>query len=175
MIAALADDGLWAVDVSGDRLLEIDRRHQRVGRAVRVDGLPTGVAAAGGRLWVMGQEFASVTVIDARSLERVAVLRFAPSELWPAGIIAGPRGIWLITGWRDELSLIDPRTLDGHRPRRDAAHRSARRNADSLWAIAPPKMAQGSFASIPRPSRPPSSICRGKTLSLRSPAGKPSR
>ena len=134
VIAALADDGLWAVDVSGDRLLEIDRRHQRVGRAVRVDGLPTGVAAAGGRLWVMGQEFASVTVIDARSLERVAVLRFAPSELWPTGIIAGPRGIWLITGWRDELSLIDPRTLDViarvETPRIEALAATA----DSLWA-----------------------------------------
>ena len=81
VIAALADGALWAVDVAGDRLLEIDRRHERVEREVRVSGLPTGVAAAGGRLWVVGQECASVTVIDARSLTVVAVLRFAPSEL----------------------------------------------------------------------------------------------
>jgi hypothetical protein len=112
VIAALADGAVWAVDVANDRLLELDRRQNRVEREVRVSGLPTGVAAAEGRLWVVGQEHASVTVVDARSLSSVAVLRFAPAELWPAGIVAGPRGIWLITGWRGEVSLIDPTTLE---------------------------------------------------------------
>lgn len=112
VIAALADGGVWAVDVAGDRLLELDRRQNRVQRELRVSGLPTGVAAAEGRLWVVGQEYATLTVVDALSLRSVAVLRFAPAELWPAGIVAGPRGIWLITGWRGEVSLIDPETLE---------------------------------------------------------------
>ena len=112
VIAALADGRVWAVDVAGDRLLEIDRRLDRVKREVRVSGLPTGMAAAVGRLWVIGQEYASVTVVDARSFRLLAVLRFGPSELWPAGIVAGPRGVWLITGWRGEVSLIDPNTLE---------------------------------------------------------------
>jgi hypothetical protein len=60
---------------------------------------------------VVGQEYATVAVVDARSLTSPAVLRFEAAELWPAGIVAGPRGIWLITGWRSEASLIDPETL----------------------------------------------------------------
>ena len=56
VIAALAEEGVWAVDMSADRLLEIDRLSDRVRREVRVSGLPTGMAAAAGRLWVIGQE-----------------------------------------------------------------------------------------------------------------------
>jgi hypothetical protein len=134
VIAALAEEGVWAVDVANDRLLEIDRSSNRVRREVRVSGLPTGMAAVAGRLWVIGQEYASVTVLDARTLRSVAVLRFASSELWPAGIVAGPRGIWLITGWRSETSLIDPETLAVVVRVRVPHVDSLAACADSIWA-----------------------------------------
>jgi hypothetical protein len=111
VIAALAQRALWAVDVSNDLLVEIDRGQQRVARETAVDGLPTAVAAAAGRLWAVGQQRASVTVVDAYSLRRVGVLGFEPAELWPGAIVSGPRGIWLLTGWRGEVTLIDAKTL----------------------------------------------------------------
>ena len=112
VIAALADGNVWAVDVAEDRLLEIDSRHGRVERETRVDGLPIGAAATPGRLWVVAQEHGSVTVVDARSLTPVAVLRFAAAELVPAAIVAAGRGVWLITNWGREVSMIDPETLE---------------------------------------------------------------
>ncbi len=112
VIAALADVNVWAVDVAEDRLLEIDARHGRVERETRVDGLPVGAAAVSGRLWVIGQEHGSVTVVDARSLTPIAVLRFAAAELVPAAIVAAGRGVWLITNWGREVSMIDPETLE---------------------------------------------------------------
>lgn len=112
VIAALADGHVWAVDVADDRLLEIDSRHDRVGRQTRVDGLPIGAAATSGRLWVIAQEHGSVTVVDARSLRSVAVLQFAAAELVPAAIVAAGRGIWLITNWGRKVSMIDPKTLE---------------------------------------------------------------
>ena len=39
VIATLADGGVWAVDVADDRLLEIDRRRNRVKRELRVERL----------------------------------------------------------------------------------------------------------------------------------------
>jgi DNA-binding beta-propeller fold protein YncE len=112
VIAALAQGHVWVVDVADDRLLEIDSRHDRVGRETRVDGLPMGAAATSGRLWVIAQEHGSVTVVDARSLRSVAVLRFAAAELVPAAIVAAGRGVWLITNWGREVSMIDPKTLE---------------------------------------------------------------
>ena len=112
VIAALADGNVWAVDVADDRLLEIDSRHGRVGRESRVDGLPIGAAATPGRLWVVAQEHGSVTVVDSRSLRSLAVLRFAAAELVPAAIVAAGRGVWLITNWGREVSMIDPETLE---------------------------------------------------------------
>ena len=143
VIATLADGGVWAVDVADDRLLEIDRRRNRVKRELRVSGLPTGVAATKGRLWVVGQEYASVTVADAGSLTSLAVLRFEAAELWPAGIVAGPRGIWLITGWRSEASLIDPKTLAVVARVRVPHVDSLAACADSIWAARSPDAGSG--------------------------------
>ena len=134
VIATLAGGGVWAVDVADDRLLEIDRAQNRVTRELRVSGLPTGVAATKGRLWVVGQEYASVNVVDAGSLTPLTVLRFEAAELWPAGIVAGPRGIWLITGWRSEASLIDPETLAVVARVRVPHVDSLAACADSIWA-----------------------------------------
>ena len=64
----------------------------------------------------------------------MGVLRFGPSELWPAGIVAGPRGIWLITGWRSEASLIDPETLAVVVRVRVPHVDSLAACADSIWA-----------------------------------------
>ena len=141
-------------DAGGDRLLEIDRRQDRVKRELRVSGLPTGVVAAAGRLWVVGQEYASVSVVDARSLSLLAVLRFAPAELWPAGIVTGPRGVWLITGWRGEVSLIDPETLEVvacvDTPQVDALAATA----GSIWASRSGEDGAGRCASTPGCSSP---------------------
>ena len=112
VIAALANGNVWAVDVADDRLLEIDSRRGRVGRKLRVDGLPIAAAATPGRLWVIAQEHGSVTAVDTRSLRSSAVLRFAAADLVPAAIVVARRGVWLITNWGREVSMIDPETLE---------------------------------------------------------------
>ena len=112
VIAALANGNVWAVDVADDRLLEIDSRRGRVGRKLRVDGLPIAAAATPGRLWVIAQEHGSVTAVDTRSLRSSAVLRFAAADLVPAAIVVAGRGVWLITNWGREVSMIDPETLE---------------------------------------------------------------
>ena len=150
VIAALADGNVWAVDVADDRLLEIDSRHGRVGRETRVDGLPIGAAATPGRLWVIAQEHGSVTVVDSRSLTSLTVLRFAAAELVPAAIVAAGRGVWLITNWGREVSMIDPETLEvvAHvaTPRIDALAASA----GLIWARRSPDGPAGLVRIDPR-------------------------
>ena len=139
---------------------KIDRRQDRVTRELRVGGSADGVAAAVGRLWVIGQEHATRTSLDARSLRLLAVLRFGPSELWPAVIVAGPRGVWLITGWRGEVSLIDPKTFEVvarvQTPHVDALAATA----GSIWPVAPAKTERRSCASPLEPRRPRYRVAR---------------
>ena len=50
--------------------------------------------------------------MDTRSLRSSAVLRFAAADLVPAAIVVAGRGVWLITNWGREVSMIDPETLE---------------------------------------------------------------
>jgi streptogramin lyase len=101
---------VWALDVVGDRLLEIDPHANRVRRRSRVGQMPTGLAVGHGHVWIASQLDSTVVNVDPRTGRVDATVRFAYGELWPNGLAVAPDGVWVVTGHGNEVTRLDPTT-----------------------------------------------------------------
>ena len=106
---AAGDNRFWVTDLFHDRVLELDEAGV-VQRRIPVGGLPGGIALTRTDVWVLGLETPSITVSDRDGELPPLHLTFGAGELWPGAIAAGPHGVWVSTGHRTGVTLIDDDT-----------------------------------------------------------------
>lgn len=97
----------WVADLLHDRVLELDE----VGSVLdefRVGRLPGGIALTRSDVWVLGLEEPSITLADRWSRLPTVHMTFGAGELWPGAIASGTHGIWLATGHKTAVTLMDP-------------------------------------------------------------------
>jgi hypothetical protein len=97
----------WVADLFHDRVLKLDEAGSVLGK-FRVGGLPGGIALTRSDVWVLGLEESSVTLADRRTQLPTVHLTFGRDELWPGAIAVGPHGVWLSTGHKTSVTLVDP-------------------------------------------------------------------
>lgn len=97
----------WFADLFHDRVLKLDEAGSVLGE-FRVGGLPGGIALTRSDVWVLGLEEPSITLADRLTELPTVHLTFARDELWPGAIATGPHGVWLSTGHKTSLTLVDP-------------------------------------------------------------------
>ncbi len=97
----------WVADLFNDRVLKLDEAGSVLGE-FRVGGLPGGIALTGSDAWVLGLQEPSITLADRWSELPTAHLTFARDDLWPGAIASGPHGVWLATGHKTSVTLVDP-------------------------------------------------------------------
>ena len=96
----------WVADMLHDRVLKLDEAGSVLGE-FRVGGLPGGIALTRSDVWVLGLEEPSITLADRRNQLPVVHLSFGAGELWPRAIASGPHGVWISTGHRAAVTLMD--------------------------------------------------------------------
>jgi hypothetical protein len=105
---SLETDGsrFWVADLLHARVLQLDESGSTLGTA-RVGGLPAGIALTGSDVWALGLEEPSITLADRWNQLPTMHLRFGKGELWPGAIASGPQGVWVATGHRTAVTLMD--------------------------------------------------------------------
>ena len=103
------------VKVHSNSVAVIDPGSNKLVDAVDVGREPAFVAVADGRVWAGNTQDDSVTEIDASSRTTIANI---PVNDPPAGLVAGQKGVWVLTGAQNEgskmaLIRIDPSHPDG--------------------------------------------------------------
>jgi streptogramin lyase len=100
------EDSLWVAEDTAGRLLRIDPQTGRVRARVEVGGLPGGLIAAAGALWVLDWE-GNIVKVDPRTDRVVETLELGQT----GGDLAYASGsVWTI-GDRAHLIRIDPGTM----------------------------------------------------------------
>ena len=102
--------GFWFADLMHDRAVRV-AEDGSVDPRFRVGGLPGGIVLTRSDVWVLGIEQPSVTIGDRRNGLPVVHLTFHPGDLWPGAITYGPHGVWLVTGHKTAVTLMDPELL----------------------------------------------------------------
>lgn len=97
----------WVADLFHDRVLRLDEAGSVLGQ-FRVGGLPGGIALTRSDVWVLGLEEPSITLADRWTELPTVHLTFGRDELWPGAIAVGPHGVWLSTGHKTSVTLVDP-------------------------------------------------------------------
>ena len=136
--------GFWFADLMHDRAIRV-AEDGSVADRVRVGGLPGGIVLTRSDVWVLGVEQPSITIADRHSGLPVVHLTFRAGDLWPGAIAYGPHGVWLVTGHKTAVTLMDPDLLvtRGRVPLRGARLLAA--TAHGVWAAR-----QGSGAELIR-------------------------
>ena len=96
----------WVADILHDRVLKLDEAGSVLGE-FRVGGLPGGIALTRSDVWVLGLQEPSITLADRRDQLPAVHLSFGAGELWPRAIASGPHGVWVSTGHRTAVTLMD--------------------------------------------------------------------
>lgn len=106
---SIAADGrrFWVVDLFRGRAMQLDEGGTLVDEFT-VGDLPAGIALSRGGVWVLELADAQITVADRYRLLAPVRLQFEHDELWPGAIASGSDGIWLATGHRTSVILMDP-------------------------------------------------------------------
>ncbi len=97
----------WVADLFHDRVLKLDDTGSMRGE-FRVGALPGGIALTRSDVWVLGLQEPSITLADRWTELPTVHLTFDRDELWPGAIATGPHGVWLATGHKTSLTLVDP-------------------------------------------------------------------
>ena len=125
--------GFWFADLMHDRAVRV-AEDGSVTERVRVGGLPGGIVLTRSDVWVLGIEQPSITIADRRNGLPVVHLTFRAGDLWPGAIAYGPHGVWLVTGHKTAVTLMDPELLvsRGRIPLPGASLLAA--TPDGVWA-----------------------------------------
>ena len=102
--------GFWFADLMHDRAVRV-AEDGSVAERFRVGGLPGGIVLTRSDVWVLGIEQPSITIADRRNGLPVVHLTFRAGDLWPGAIAYGPHGVWLVTGHKTAVTLMDPDLL----------------------------------------------------------------
>jgi YVTN family beta-propeller protein len=105
---AVGEGGVWVIGDANDReLAKISPNSSRIEATVAIPGVPAGVAAGGGAVWVTDQLDDLVWRIDPARGQIEAAIRVGRD---PQGVAAGAGGVWVGNTIDGTVSRIDPAT-----------------------------------------------------------------
>ena len=148
---AAGDEGVWALDGEGPRVLEIDPRTNEVGQTIELgaDDL-TGLTVGDGSVWA--------TDLDTGSLWRIdpgpdPITRTIDVGFGVTAVAYGGGAVWVTNFVRDEVVRVDARTNTSRLPTRRPGCRSPAH--------------RGERPSLPPPAAPSRTAPRVRTSSSR--------
>jgi YVTN family beta-propeller protein len=111
LLLALAGGEAAAVTLRPNTLAAIDPETNRVVAQVPVGAEPVGVAFHDGAAWAVSSADATVTRVDASTLETRSITLGRPDDVHPIAIAAGGGGVWVAYGAERSVQQLDARYL----------------------------------------------------------------